>query len=345
MKLLMAFILTLSLAIPTTAQELLVPSVPESGAELMPDETENFGIGLLEIAEKCLNLMYPSLKGACQASAEILCTALLISLLSVIVGKNSMIVSIAGVTAISAMLFQNTNFMIGYALNTLQEICEYGKLLCPVMTTALAAQGAVTTAAALHSGTVFFITLLLSLVSKIIIPMVYLYLAFSVAKASLNEEFLNHIADSILKTLSWFLKIILIAFTSYMSITGVVSGTTDAAALKAAKVTISSVIPVVGSILSDASDSVLSSMGIVKNTAGIYGIFAVLAIFIGPFLQVGVQYILLKATAAICGVFGSKRISELIINFSSAMGILAGMVASSCLMILVSLVCFIKGIN
>lgn len=75
---------------------------------------------------------------------------------------------------------------------------------------------------------------------------------------------------------SWSLKTILTVFTTYMTVTGVVSGTTDAAALKATKVTISSVVPVVGGILSDASEAVLVSAGLMKNAAGIYGILAVL---------------------------------------------------------------------
>jgi len=130
-----------------------------------------------------------------------------------------------------------------------------------------------------------------------------------------------------------------------MSVTGVVSGTTDAAALKAARVTISSVVPVVGGILSDASESVLVSIGILKNAAGIYGILAVLAVFVGPFVKVGVQYLLLKASAAVCGVFGNKNISALVDDFSTAMGLLLAMVAAGCLLVLISTVCFLKGIG
>ena len=75
------------------------------------------------------------------------------------------------------------------------------------------------------------------------------------------------------------MKIVLYAFTGYIGFTGVVSGTTDAMAMKAAKLTISGAVPVVGGILSDASEAVLVSAGIMKNAAGVYGILAVLAIF------------------------------------------------------------------
>ena len=130
-----------------------------------------------------------------------------------------------------------------------------------------------------------------------------------------------------------------------MSITGVVSGTTDAAALKAAKMTISSVVPVVGGILSDASESVLVSAGLMKNAAGIYGILAILAVFLEPFLRIGAHYLILKLTAALCGVFGSKQMTELIGDFSSAMGLLLAMTGATCLLLLISTVCFMKGVG
>ena len=175
--------------------------------------------------------------------------------------------------------------------------------------------------------------------------MLCVFLAFSMANCAFGEELLKKIADSIKNILHWLLKTLLIIFTTYMSLTGVVSGMTDAAALKAAKLTMSTVIPVVGGILSDASESVLISMGVVKNAAGIYGILATLAVFVGPFLKVGIQYLLLKVSALLCSLFADKKISGLIDDFSAAMGVLLAMIASSCILVLISTVCFMKGIG
>ena len=140
-----------------------------------------------------------------------------------------------------------------------------------------------------------------------------------------------------------YLKILLTVFTTYVGISGAVAGTTDAALLKTTKVTIASVVPVVGGILSDASEAVLVSTGVMKNAAGIYGILAMLAIFLSPFLQIGVQYLVLKATAAVCSVFAPASAAELIEDFSTAMGMLLAMTGAACLLLLISTVCFMKG--
>lgn len=344
-RLLFGILFALSLSIPASASEIQAPEVPESAMDIMPENTDSFGNALVELLRKGILLIQPELDGALRTCSGILICALLYSILPILSEKLTEPMAMAWSVALGTVMLQRTGTMIGYAADALRQICDYGKLLCPVLTTALAAQGGLTTSAALYTGTIAFITLLSILVSRLLIPLVYIFLLFSVAGSAIGEGFFRNLADGVKHLLTWLLKTLLIVFTTYMSVTGVVSGTTDAAALKTAKVTLSSVVPVVGGILSDASESVLVSMGILKNAAGIYGILAVLALFMGPFVKVGVQYLLLKGSAALCSLFGDKRISSLIGDFSTAMGLLVAMVAAGCVLILISTVCYLKGIG
>lgn len=344
-RLLFGILFALSLSIPASASEIQAPEVPESAMDIMPENTDSFGNALVELLRKGILLIQPELDGALRTCSGILTCALLYSILPILSEKLTEPMAMAWSVALGTVMLQRTGTMIGYAADALRQICDYGKLLCPVLTTALAAQGGITASAALYTGTIAFITLLSILVSRLLIPLVYIFLLFSVAGSAIGEGFFRNLADGIKHLLTWLLKTLLIVFTTYMSVTGVVSGTTDAAALKTAKVTLSSVVPVVGGILSDASESVLVSMGILKNAAGIYGILAVLALFMGPFVKVGVQYLLLKGSAALCSLFGDKRISSLVGDFSTAMGLLVAMVAAGCVLILISTVCYLKGIG
>ena len=344
-RLLFGILFALSLSIPASASEIQAPEVPESAMDIMPENTDSFGNALMELLRKGILLIQPELDEALRTCSGILICALLYSILPILSEKLTEPMAMAWSVALGTVMLQRTGTMIGYAADALRQICDYGKLLCPVLTTALAAQGGLTTSAALYTGTIAFITLLSILVSRLLIPLVYIFLLFSVAGSAIGEGFFRNLADGVKHLLTWLLKTLLIVFTTYMSVTGVVSGTTDAAALKTAKVTLSSVVPVVGGILSDASESVLVSMGILKNAAGIYGILAVLALFMGPFVKVGVQYLLLKGSAALCSLFGDKRISSLIGDFSTAMGLLVAMVAAGCVLILISTVCYLKGIG
>ena len=104
-------------------------------------------------------------------------------------------------------------------------------------------------------------------------------------------------------------------------------------------------IPVVGGILSDASETILVSASTVKNAVGIYGFWAIAAMFLGPLIKIGVHYFLLKAMATFGTIFAGKKISGLVDGFSGAMGHIFAMTGAVCLMLLVSVVCFMKGVG
>lgn len=338
-------VLVLALAIPVSAVEFTAPEVPESGRELMPERPETFGQGLMGVLKDGLKLIRPDISQAMKTCVSVIAAALLVSILQSFSGNTKNICDLVGTVGVAGILLLSTDSLIRLGTQTVTELSEYGKLLLPVMTGAMAAQGGITTSAALYTATAIFNSFLSSLISKLLVPMVYIYLALSGANSAIGEEMLKKIMDFVKWLMSWTLKTVLYIFTGYMGITGVVSGTTDASALKATKLTISGMVPVVGGILSDASEAVLVSAGLVKNAAGIYGVLALLAVFLGPFLKIGIHYLIFKATAAICGVFGSKRITDLIQDFSTAMGLLLAMTGSVCLLLLISTICFLKEVG
>ena len=321
------------------------PPLTGSGAELMPAHTTSFGEGLLELLRKAFYTLRPDLAEATRICFGILAVVLLISIVKLLPGAKENTADFVGAVGISTLLLGSSNALVKLSVDTVQNMSHYGKLLLPVMTSALAAQGGVTASAALYAGTALFDTILCSLLTQLLIPAVYIYLTLSVACAATGEALLKKLSGFVKWLSVWILKTVLYVFTGYMGITGVVSGTTDAATLKAAKITISGVVPVVGGILSDASEAVLVSAGIMKNAAGIYGILAILAGFAGPFLRVGCHYLLVKFTAAVCSVFGAKRTTELVSDFSAAMGLLLAMLGSVCLLQLISTVCFLRGVG
>lgn len=338
-------LILLFLASPASAAELTAPPVPESGKEWMPSETLSFSDAMAEMFEMALQNLLPNLKEATAITTAVICAALLTSFLQKTSGSIPITANFAGSTAIAVLLLRNSNTLLHLGANTVSEITSYGKLFLPVMTSALAAQGRISTSAALYTGSVFFISLLNNLISSLLLPCIYLFLALSVVACSTEEESLKKLRNITKNGISWCLKTLLTVFTSYISITSIISGTADTIKIKATKLTLSSVIPVVGGILSDASEAVLVSTAMMKSTAGVYGILAVFAIFIGPVLRIGSHYLVMKFTAAVCTFFCSKNISDMIDDFSAAMGLLLAMTGSAGLMMLISTVCFMKGIG
>lgn len=332
-------ILTSSLAEGFTA-----PNVPESGKALMPNAS-TLSEGLSMILQDVIPLIRPDLYEASKVCLAVIAAVMITSVIQSFSKSQKEVCDIVGTASIAATLLLSANSMIRLGSDTVVEMTEYGKLLIPVMTAALAAQGAIGTSAALYTATMGIISLIGTAMSKLLLPMIYLFLALAIASGATGQDMLKQFRNMMKDGISWFLKTVLTIFTTYMGLTGIISGTTDNTAAKITKAAISSVVPVVGGILSDASESVLASAAMTKNAVGLYGLFAILAVFLNPFIKIGCHYLLLKATGAVCAIFGSKTMTELIGDFSTAMGLLLGITGSVCLLLLISTICFIRGVS
>ena len=332
-------------AFQVNALDLQAPEVPDSVKSLMPYETESFAEGMWSVVSAAISELQPEMASAIKTGAALICMCVMLSFFRLIPGSQERVAELVGVVCVALILMGSSNSMIRLAAETVSELTAYGKLLFPVLTTALAAQGATTTSAALYAGTLAFDTILGAVLSSVVTPLVYIFLCFCLLHAATGQDMLGKLRDLCKWMITWSLKTILYVFTGYMGITGVVSGTTDAAALKATKLTISGMVPVVGNILSDTSEAVLVSAGVVKNAIGIYGLISVLAVWISPFLRIGIQYILLKCCHGICCIFPAKQTNGLIQHFAEAMGILLAMTGCVCLFLMISVICFMKGVG
>lgn len=339
-KLLMTLTILGLLVMPVYALDLTAPTVPG----VRDVENQSFGQAVLEILADGVAGLRPDLREAAAACVTVLAAVAALSVFAAVSGKKNG-VKLAGTVLVAAALFRPTHALITLGAATVAELSEYEKLLLPVLTAGLAAQGGVSASAALYAGTAAFNALLSGIVSRMLVPMIYIFLALAVGHGAVGEEMLKKLRDMVKSTAVWGLKTILYVYTGYISVTGVVSGTTDASLLKAAKITISGAVPVVGGILSDASEAVLVGAAAVKNAAGIYGLAAILTMWIGPFLRIGVHYLMVKALGAVSGVFGVDGVSDLLDAFAAAMGLLLAMTGTVCLMLIISTICFLRGVG
>ena len=230
-------------------------------------------------------------------------------------------------------------------VKTVGDLQEYGKLLLPVLASALAATGGVTASTGLYVGTAAFNTLLSAAIPSLLLPILRLLLALSIAHGAVGEPILERLGALVRFCAEWALKLGLYLFTGYMAVTGVVSGAADALAGKAAKIAVSGAVPVVGGILSDAADAVLLSAAALGSGAGIWGILTVLAVFLAPALRIGVQYLLLKLTAAAGEALGCGRCAAVVGDFAGVLGLLMALCWTQAVMLLITSVCFLKGMG
>ena len=253
-------------------------------------------------------------------------------------------VELAGALAITALTVSDMTTMVGLGRETISKMGDFADLILPAMATLTAATGAVPAAAERQRVTLLFSDLLITAVDSLLVPLVYAYIALSCAQAALGNGGLGKLAGLVRGTAVFFLTAMLLAFTGYLTASGAIAGSVDAAVVKTARMTISRAVPVVGGILSDAAESALASTSVLRGTVGVAGMLVVLAICLTPFLQLALHYLAYKLAAALAGTVDHSRLGALMDSIGGAFGLLLGMTGSCALMLLLSIVSAVSAV-
>ena len=323
-----------------------VPADAEDALDgVSPLEQADFGRTVKKILSGVLQNAGRWARQAARSCAMLLAAALLGGAAQMSGGTAQTAARMASCLAMAAVCTSSLNGMIALAKDAIDTIGNFSALLLPVLSSALAASGGTSSGGALYAGSTLLISLLTSLIRSFFIPCVYCYLFLTTARYAIGDERLSPLQEGCGWVISAALKGTAGVFTAYLTLTGLLAGSADEMALKAAKGMISTAVPVVGSILSDASDAILTSAGLIKNAAGAFGLLAVLATGAAPFFHLAVQYLALRATAAIGGFVAQREQAGMLRGAATAMGQMLAMTGCAILMALVAICCFIKAVN
>lgn len=326
-----------------------VELLEDIAGEYAPDVDWSQGVDLDQGLANILETGTQSIKGVVKKALRSGVIILLIVMFSSVASgmvcdadKVIQAVPIAAVLAITAVSIADTNSLIGLGGETIDKISTFSQVLLPAVAAVTVASGAPGGAAARQMATVLFSDTLMYLIDHLLLPLVYAYMAVVAVAALIGNDGLKRIAATLKWVVTTILTIILLAFVGYLTVSGVIAGTTDAITLKATKFTVSSMVPVVGSILSDAAETVLAGAGILKNSIGVFGMLVVLGMCIVPFLQLGVHYLMYKVTAALSATMAQPRIVGLIDGLGGGFGLVLGMTGASALLMLIAMISAIK---
>ena len=108
--------------------------------------------------------------------------------------------------------------------------------------------------------------------------------------------------------------------------------------LKTAKLAVSGAVPVVGGVISDATETMLSGAALLRSSIGIFGMLCVAAICFVPFVRAGASYLCYKAGAAVLSPLCSDGMKRFLENVGTGFGLLLGMLSTCCMILFLELV-------
>ena len=238
----------------------------------------------------------------------------------------------------AAVLLRDFMGVLSLCRDTLDQISVFSGTLQPVLATVLATGGNTVTATVLQAATMVVFDLVIRLVNALLVPAACAYLAITAVDAAAGNGMLRGIADGIKSLTSGVLKLILTLFTAYLAIAGGVSGNVDRMTLKTAKLAVSGAVPVVGGVISDATETMLSGAALLRGSIGIFGMLCVAAICFVPFVRAGASYLCYKAGAAVLSPLCSDGMKRFLENVGTGFGLLLGMLSTCCMILFLELV-------
>lgn len=203
-------------------------------------------------------------------------------------GKNIKLIGIVSVVILASDVCVNLLEML---FSTMKTGGSFMLAFIPIYTIVLSLGGSVSSGITYNSVTFVFAQLISFIVNNLASDITGIFLSASIA-FSLNSTInLNRFISGTNKLISTVIGILSSGFAAILSVRGVLSVAIDSVTSKSIKFLIGSLIPIVGSSISDAYSTVLGSINVIKGSVAIAGIIIMLVISVPPILE-GVLYCL-----------------------------------------------------
>jgi stage III sporulation protein AE len=295
--------------------------------------------GFLKLLAQAAELFPGSFGEGLRAALAVVAVAALCAVAgSVAEGQALRYVQIAGVLSIAALTITGFHGVMASGREAIAQMNLYSKALLPVLAAASAAAGSPASAFFRHAGTVLAADLLITLYDRLLIPLLYIYAALATFNAALPHDMVKRLAGLIKWAVTGILTVSLILFTAYLAIGGAITGSADAVSVKAAKTALGGMVPVVGGIIADASETLLLGGAVIKNAIGIFGLLVVLGIALQPCLSLAVRAVCLKLGAALAGTLSGEGLAGYVDSLSGLYSMMLGLLSASAFILIISVV-------
>lgn len=108
------------------------------------------------------------------------------------------------------------------------------------------------------------------------------------------------------------------AFVTVLSVKTAVASRADALGLRSLRFAINSVVPVIGSAISEGLLSIQSYAGLVKSTVGVVGIIGVIALFLPALINVIGWRVSIAVSVAVSEIFDDRTVCKMLRAFGDA---------------------------
>lgn len=339
MRVLLVIVLALSLVIPCGAvdTDALRYALPEEAAEILrevqPGTTDAQG-GFSALLQGAFVRLRQGMKASVKSAFLMTAACLMMSLAQGFAKQSGISMpakaaELTGATVILTLALRENGAFLSMCRETVANLDRFTKVLCGVFAAASAAAGKPASAVATAGAAMLFSDLLFQLALKLFLPGITLYLLLTYGSVIGENAMLRQAASLEKWAITTFFRLFLTVYFAYLSFTGMVTGAADAAAVKTAQ-SLSSTVPLVGSVIAGASETILSGAALLRGSVGLMGFLGALAICLTPFMKGLCHMVTFRILSVFASSFAEGGCKTMLEGLSGAYAMLLGLLTACC---------------
>lgn len=175
------------------------------------------------------------------------------------------------------------------------------------------------------------------LTSFAVIPTICATLALGISSAPSPLSLGNKAAESLKKISVWCIGTLATVFTGILSMQTVIGSVADNMKMRTAKMFTSSVVPVVGSALSESLSTVVTCFSMLRSTAGIFGIVALCVIVLPILIEIALWRLCIMLLGLLASFLNLSQETAIIGAVDSALSLMCGATLIISMLFIISL--------
>ncbi len=320
---------------------------PELNSQNLVDElTNGTKIDSKNLVNKIINIFIGKIKENAKLIFSIIAVSILCSILKNIQssfgGNVSEIAFYVCYLFIIILIIASYTDIVSLCKDTITKLNDFMNMLIPLVLGLLVANGSIVSVSILQPILLVMTSTINVIVANVILPIIFISTMMNLIGNISENIKVSKIPKLLQKTCLWCLEFILIIFIGILSIEGTLGANVDGVTAKAAKSIVSTVIPVVGKALSDATDSILGATLITRNAVGIVGMIAIISIVLNPLISALIMMITYNVASALIEPIVDSRISKCMSGMGDSIKIVFALMATVCMLFIISTTIMIK---
>jgi stage III sporulation protein AE len=210
----------------------------------------------------------------------------------------------------------------------IDTMVSYTQALFPTMIALLVSVGGITSSTVFQPIIFGSISLIITAIKYLIIPMVYFSAVLSLLNNLSEGIKVDRLAALLRQASVGILGVMLTVFLGVISVQGVASSSLDGLTIKTAKFAMDKFVPIVGKFLNDAFDTVVSCSLLIKNGIGVAGLVVLLLICLFPLVKIFAIIAIYKITSALIEPILDNQIVKCLNDMSNSLLIIFSAVVS-----------------